>query len=25
LPDGYTEAVVQMKPDGKPDRVVGLR
>jgi hypothetical protein len=25
LPDGYTEAVVQMRPDGKPDRVVGLR
>ena len=25
LPDGYTEAVVQMKPDGKPDRIVGLR
>ncbi len=25
LPEGYTEAVVQMKPDGKPDRIVGLR
>jgi hypothetical protein len=25
LPDGYKEALVQMKPDGKPDRVVGLR
>lgn len=25
LPDGFTEAVIQMKPDGKPDRVVGLR
>ena len=25
LPDGYSEAVIQMKPDGKPDRVVGLR
>ena len=25
LPDGYTEAVVQMKADGKPDRCIGLR